>query len=130
MKQLFLTLALVLFLSLGAYSQNKIDRLVDSYSTLGNSTFTSVVDRNQQTRKVQKVVKSLTIKGAHVSQLKKAFKEEAETGTFRESRNGEVETYLLTVEKSQQSRLYMLTLSGNVAYRTGKCTIIIKMKDH
>ncbi|MBR5062661.1 MAG: DUF5024 domain-containing protein [Prevotella sp.] len=129
MKQLFLTIAMTLFLSLGAYSQNKIDQLVETYSTLGSSTFTSIVDRNQQTRKVQKVVKTLTIKGKLASELKKAFKEEAETGTFRESHQDEEETYMLTVERPQQSRLYMLHLSGSTAYRTGKCTIIVKIKD-
>ena len=36
------------------------------------------------------------------------------------------ETYTLTVEHPQQLRLYMLNLSGSTAYRTGKCTIIIK----
>lgn len=126
MKQFFLTIALTFFVSIGAYSQNKIDQLVETYSTLGSSTFTSIVDRNQKTRKVQKVVKSLTIKGKHVSELKKAFKEAAGTGSFRESHQDGEETYTLTVERPQQLRLYMLNLSGSTAYRTGKCTIIIK----
>ena len=58
LKMFLCTLAL-LFTSLGLFAQNAIDKAVDEYSSIGNSKFTSAVERDPQTRKVLKVVKVL-----------------------------------------------------------------------
>ena len=43
------------------HAQNRIDKLVENFSTLGSAKFTSVVDRDPKTGQVQKVVKELRL---------------------------------------------------------------------
>ena len=47
-----------------ALGQNSIDRLVEDCSSVGRSKFTSAVERDPKTRKIQKVVKVLELSDA------------------------------------------------------------------
>ena len=69
-------LILILFFTLGtllaAMAQNSIDRQVERYSAIGQSRFTSAVERDPRTRRVQKVVKVLELydKGVKASLMR------------------------------------------------------------
>lgn len=127
MMLLFLTAA-----AMGAGAQNSIDALVEKYSGVGRSTFTSAVERDPATRKVQKVVKVLkkSGQGGDHSAFRNAFRKEASTGTFEESSDGEYITMLLTVENPKATRIYMLKYKQNHPAGTlsMQVTIIIKYK--
>ena len=124
-----LTALLLSFLcSTMAMGQNKIDKMVEKFSTVGSATFTSVVERNPDTRQVQKVVKVLKVRGDHANSLKQAFEEEKDKGTFSEKKEAGEHTLSLSCESDRQVRLYLLQLTGHSSYHDAQCTIIIKMK--
>ena len=81
-------LILILFFTLGtllaAMAQNSIDRQVERYSAIGQSRFTSAVERDPRTRRVQKVVKVLELYDKGVKALIDAFKAESSNGDFTE----------------------------------------------
>ncbi len=56
-NRLFIIISLLLCNSAAMTAQNKIDALVETCSAVGNTSFTSVVERDPATRKVKKVVK-------------------------------------------------------------------------
>ncbi len=117
-------LILLLMVVIPGRAQNRIDRMVEDYSTVGTSSFTSVVERDPNTRQVKKVVKVLTLPGHQTSQFHDAFLKEKATGTFTEQQQSGVQTLTLTCEKPAQTRLYMLRRTSG----SGKVTIIVKMK--
>ena len=128
LKMLICTLAL-LFTSLGLSAQNAIDKAVDEYSSIGNSKFTSAVERDPQTRKVLKVVKVLQPTNITINKLRRAFLEEQKNGQFSLVTNEEEETITLTVESSKENRVYMMQyIKRGASFTNGKVTIIIKYK--
>ena len=111
-------------------AQNAIDKAVEEYSSIGKSTFTSAVERDPQTRKVQKVVKVLEPTDMTIGRLRRAFLEEQNSGQFNVVTNDEEETMMLTVDNSKEVRIYQLIYKGKRAsYRDGKLTVIIKYKN-
>jgi hypothetical protein len=126
---LICTLAL-LFTSLGLSAQNAIDKAVDEYSSIGNSKFTSAVERDPQTRKVLKVVKVLQPTNITINKLRRAFLEEQKNGQFSLVTNEEEEeTMTLTIEDSKENRVYMMQyMHRGASFTNGKVTIIIKYK--
>ena len=128
LKMLICTLAL-LFTSLGLSAQNAIDKAVDEYSSVGNSKFTSAVERDPQTRKVLKVVKVLQPTNITINKLRRAFLEEQKNGQFSLVTNEEEETMTLTIEDSKENRVYMMQyIHRGASFTNGKVTIIIKYK--
>ena len=128
LKMLICTLAL-LFTSLGLSAQNAIDKAVDEYSSIGNSKFTSAVERDPQTRKVLKVVKVLQPTNITINKLRRAFLEEQKNGQFSLVTNEEEETMTLTIEDSKENRVYMMQyMRRGASFTNGKVTIIIKYK--
>ena len=101
--------------------------MVDNFSTVGSSTYTSAIERDPQTRKVVRVVKTLETRGQVVSDLIRAFQKERETGTFSRKEENEEVTMILATENEGGNRVYMLQYSGK-GYHRGKATIIIKPK--
>ena len=86
-KRIYIALCLLCF-SAWLRAQNSIDEVVDNFSTVGSSTYTSAIERDPQTHKVVRVVKTLETRGQVVSDLIRAFQKERETGTFsREEEN-------------------------------------------
>lgn len=127
-KYLVLVLVLCLGGAVPAGAQNSIDKMVENYSTVGSSKFTSVVERDPETHQIQKVVKVLQVPGHQAARFRKAFIAEKETGTFTQQQQDNEQTLTLTCETPQQARIYMLRLTGRHAYHSGKVTIIVKMK--
>lgn len=128
-RLLFIMVALTVF-SVCAVAQNSIDDLVDWYSSVGRSKFTSAVERDPKTRKVQKVVKVLELHENGIKKLIKAFRQEASTGNFSEKREEDGLTLVLTVQTAKQSRVYMFRGYGNYGgesnYSRCKVTVIVK----
>ena len=123
----FLTL-LFFCITLGAMAQNKIDKIIETFSTLGTSTFTTAVERNPQTRKVVKVVKTLEMRGPKADQLKKAFQEEKDLSSYSERTHDDQTTIIFDTESQNQLRLYLLQTTGKYVTTYAKATIIIKIK--
>ena len=125
-KRIYIALCLLCF-SAWLRAQNSIDEVVDNFSTVGSSTYTSAIERDPQTHKVVRVVKTLETRGQVVSDLIRAFQKERETGTFSRKEENEEVTMILATENEGGNRVYMLQYSGR-GYHRGKATIIIKPK--
>ena len=120
-----------------ALGQNSIDRLVEDCSSVGRSKFTSVVERDPNTRKIQKVVKVLELSDADAGSFsaafkRAAFKREKGTGDFIEKRTENGITMVLTVRGKGQNRVYALRCDGpcssrkaGTRYRLVKVTVIV-----
>lgn len=128
MNRIIITLIAALAAIATATAQNKIDVAVEQISAVGNCTFTSAVDRNPKTRKVEKVVKMLKVEGRQARTLIAAFRDEKGKGSWSENRSGETTTYLLTQAGAKANRVYMLRVSDPDSYPQAEATIIIKMK--
>lgn len=124
-----ISLAMTIFFSVSVSAQNEIDRLVDKFSTVGWSTFTSAVERDPKTHRIIKTVKTLETNGQNIGALKKAFENEAHTGNFSKKREDDVTKMVLTVQAEKTNRVYMLNYSSNGhVIHDGKTTIIVKVK--
>ncbi|GAB6976698.1 DUF5024 domain-containing protein [Prevotella falsenii] len=127
MKKYIITLIVCLLATLAAQAQNSIDNLVERYSSMGGSSFTTAVKRNPQTQKVVKVVKTLEMDSSEGGTFYRVFKRESHTGSWTEKVANNEHTTLLVVEKPQQARIYMLKRNSN-SYGKVKVTIIIQPK--
>lgn len=127
-KYISVLVLLMVVLPLSVSAQNSIDKLVDHYSTLGSSTFTSVVERDPDTKQIQKVVKVLEMPDLLIGRFRKAFLGEKNSGTFAQQQKNDEQTMTLTTETSRQVRIYMLRFRGHRTYHSGKVTIIVRMK--
>ena len=114
-------------------AQNRIDRFVDNESTIGQSKFTSVVERDPQTRAVVRVVKVRELtRGIDINTCLNKFEEEQQTGRYSHKIEAdEHHTVLLAVDNERQSRVYMLQYTGKQPMQAtdGKVTIVIRMKN-
>lgn len=119
-------LLLMLGISHAGMAQNSIDELVDHYSTIGASTFTSTVVRDPSTRQITKVVKTLKVDGASVSKFVKAFEQEAKKYDTHTSVEGDEKSVVITSPSPTANRIYMLKYKNYVPYTQGKTTIITK----
>lgn len=128
MKRLTSLIILVVTAIVTVGAQNRIDRLVDNFSSQGNSTFTSALERDSKTKQIIKVVKQLTISGVTSSELRKAFEAEKHAGKFSEKVENDVRTLILTTQDSKSNRIYMLRIENENHYPKSETTIIIKLK--
>jgi len=143
MKQRIILWISLMVIAVGASAQNRIDRFVDNESTIGQSKFTSVVERDPQTREVVRVVKVRELsRGIDINACLKKFEAERlrvgeqSSGMQKAGRythkveNGERHTIVLAVEGERQNRIYMLQYTGNRPMQAtdGKVTIVIRMK--
>ena len=127
MKRLILfLLALTVLSCLHLRAQNSIDRLVDQYSSVGNSKYTSAVQRDPETGRVVRVVKMLSLPDQSVVKFKSTFQAEASTGDVYTETNGNAVTTTLIVSKPQTTRIYTLKYSKSRYPCGGQTTIIIK----
>ena len=67
--QFIVWLGLSLLLSIPLRAQNSIDRMVEEYSAIGGSKFTSAVERDPNTSRVKKVVKRLVVNGVNAQRF-------------------------------------------------------------
>ena len=126
MKHFFLWIWLLL-LSATVQAQNSIDELVENFSTVGSSSYTSAIERDPETHQV---VKTLETRGHIISDLINAFKKEREKGHIQgegKYEGEEDQVMFLATEDEKASRVYMLKYDGK-AYQRGKVTIIIRPK--
>lgn len=128
MKKLILLICLLVASATTALAQNRIDRMVENFSSLGNSTFTSAVERDSKTHRIKKVVKKLSMEGTSTFQLRSAFKAEKNNGKYSESADNYVRTMILTTSDSKTDRIYMLRIEGDDHNANSETTIIIKYK--
>ncbi|MCM1313551.1 MAG: DUF5024 domain-containing protein [Bacteroides sp.] len=109
-------------------AQNKIDEAVDNFSSAGTSTFTSVVERNPKTHKVNKVVKVLKLNSFHgCSAINTAFEKEKQNGSVVTQTDGKTTTVTITQENDNEIRIYSLNYM-TINKRNNVVTIIIKYK--
>lgn len=118
-KRLVLASILAIVSVATAAAQNRIDELTDKFSTFGNSNYTSVVERNPKTKKIEKVVKELTIYNSvsrAQKQYERAFLEEGknENLLINLNQNTDKHSMILTVNKLQYTCVYMMRgVDGN-----------------
>lgn len=134
-RRIIITLTLLMGLVAAAVAQNSIDRMIENYSSVGMSKFTSAVERDPATRKVKKVVKVLHLHNNDVSPFVKAFRRESKTGDFSEKYDNEGCTLMLTTQGAGQNRIYMMLCTRpynpgrrDTGYGYAKVTLIINYK--
>ena len=132
MKQRIILWICLLLAAVGASAQNSIDRFVDNESTIGQSKFTSVVERDPQTREVVRVVKVRELsRGIDINTCLIKFEAERQTGRYTHKvEDGDHNTIVLVVDGKRQNRVYMLQYTGNHPMQAidGKVTVVIRMK--
>ena len=116
-----------------AHAQNKIDDLVDRFSAISTSKYTSAVERNPKTREVVRVVKILELNYCDVAPFVNAFKKDTSSDELTETRSGNDLVMTRTMQGKKQNRIYMLKADGYYnKYGTPKgcahCTITIIIK--
>lgn len=136
MKQrILLFMVLLAMVASTAKAQNKIDDLVNHFSSNTTSKYTSAVERNPKTREVVKVVKILEMNYCDATPFVNAFKRDTSSGELSESRSGNDLVMTRTVQGKKQNRIYMLKADGyynkyGLTKARSHCmiTIIIKYK--
>ncbi len=131
MKQrLIILLVFLLCTKLTTWAQNRIDNLVDRYSAVSTSKYTSAIERNPKTHAVVKVVKVLELSYTNVSKFVEAFRQEAHSGDFSERKNGDNLIMTLTSRGASCNRIYMLKADDYYTDHHTHCniTIIVKYK--
>lgn len=119
-----------------ATAQNRIDKMAEDFSSVGSGKFTSVIERNPNSRKIEKVVKELEINNTRqISEFISAFKKEADSGDYSEKSDGHSYILMLTTSSPRHNRIYMIRCeqplnphSRNMRYAYAKVTIIIRYK--
>ena len=133
MKRRIIILLSLLIASVIVSAQNGIDRFVDNESTIGRSKFTSVVERDPQTRVVIRVVKVRELtRGIDINTCLGVFEKEQSTGRYSHRiEAGEQHTVVLAVDGERQNRVYMLQYTGDHPMRAtdGKVTVVVRMKN-
>ena len=135
MKRLILFIVLQASICLSGFAQNEIDQLVNNYSAISTSKYTSAVERNPKNRAIIKVVKMLDMEYTNVTPFVNAFKKERAQGDFSERKVGDDLIMTLTTQTTKQNRIYMLKaedyyINGKLHNAKSACsvTIIVKMK--
>ena len=114
--QFIVWLGLSLLLSIPLRAQNSIDRMVEEYSAIGGSKFTSAVE---------KVVKRLVVNGVNAQRFIHGFKREAQRHrhTVTNRKNDET-TITMVADDKKATRVYLLKYDDR-AYHFSDATITI-----
>ena len=133
MKQRIILCMSLLLAAVCTSAQNRIDRFVDNESTIGQSKFTSVVERDPQTKEVVRVVKVRELtRGIDINACLGKFEAEQQTGRYTHKvEANDRHTIILAVDGERQNRIYMLQYTGERPMQAtdGKVTIVIRMKN-
>ena len=132
-QRILLFIVLLAMASSTALAQNKIDDLVDRFSTFTTSKYTSAVERNPKTREVVKVVKILEMTFCDATPFVDAFKKDKSCGELSETRSGNDLVMTLVMQGKKQNRIYMLKSDGyynkyGLTKTRSHCTITIIIK--
>lgn len=88
MRKYVITLFALLTFATSAAAQERIEWLLDKISNAGQSNYSSIVERNPQTREIKKVVKKLKMTGCvPCDEFLSAFRKEEKYATGSESSN-------------------------------------------
>lgn len=110
MKRILITLLLAVCAVVTAAAQNRIDKLTSEFSSSGG-IYTSVVERNPDTRKIRKVVKELTMDPSPSvkKRFEQAFRDEGKNWTLINlNQNTDKHTMILTVGTKESTCVYMM----------------------
>lgn len=124
-RRMMAMLMLLVLTATAAFGQNKIDDMVEHFSTRGSATFTSVVDRDPKTGKIKSVVKVLTAHNMDADNFANAFEKASAEGTFSKKTDSDKTTLRLTTKGKNGTRVYMMTYNCRTR-RDVMVTIIIK----
>lgn len=127
MKKTVLLPAFLFCLTATAMAQNRIDALVDHFAAIGSATFTSVIKRNPQSKKVEKVVKVLRLESVSCRQMIEAFRSERNNGTFTERREQNRNILTPVTRDARQERICTLIYPASSPLGS-KVTIIVNVK--
>lgn len=132
-RRIIITALLFVAAMVNVAAQNRIDEMIENYSSHGSSRFTSAVERDPKTRKVLKVVNVLELNHMGINEFINAFISESKKGNFTEKRTEGSLTLMLTVRGERQNRIYMMRCSDpytpdgrDTRYEKAKITVIIK----
>ena len=128
MKRLISLIFMLIAMAIAVNAQNSIDRAIDNFSTVGNSTFTSAEERDSNTRKIKKVVKRLTMEGEGCKKLRETFEAEKKSGDYSSKQEDGITTLMLTTRDSKANRIYMLRIKDADRYPKAELTVIESMK--
>lgn len=109
-----------------ATGQTKIDQMLDKMSMLGEVTYSSIVKRNKNTKKIEKVVREARIKGVRAYSFIKEFDRLAEQHSVMETVKDGVKTRLVVFDEADCSRIYTIVYLDKK--KEIDITIIIKYK--
>lgn len=95
-----------------AQGQEKIDRLMDSFSTTGHAHYKSLVIWGKQTKAIEKITKTLEINNTlKATEFYQAFKSESKNAIFSENKQTtDNQTFTLIFQEETQSRIYILEI--------------------
>lgn len=90
--------------------QEKIDRLMDSFSTTGQAHYKSLVIREKQTKAIEKIIKTPEINNTlKANEFYQAFKNESKNAVFSENKQTtDNKSFTLIFQEETQSRIYIL----------------------
>lgn len=91
-----------------ATGQTKIDQMLDKMSMVGEVTYSSIVKRNKNTKKIEKVVKEARIKGVRAYSFIKEFDRLAEQHSVMETVKDGVKIRLVVIDEADCSRIYTI----------------------
>lgn len=130
MKNKTLIMFIIFAIPFVAKAQNDIDEMIGRFSTIGSSTYSSIVQRNPKTHNVEKVVKKLTTGGInHTKELIKTFNKESKRHkTTTTNREDDTCTTIFTTEDAKSNRIYMIKYDTNRICPNVTVTVIVKIK--
>lgn len=127
MKRTFLIIFTVLIYSASIFAENAIDEAINHFSQSGDCKFSSVVVRDNDGKKVTKVIKMLQLFN-HDESTKMMNIFQKELGNAKdviENQDGKSYTKIITVETTKESRIYKLAVDNTSFPTTSKVTLII-----
>lgn len=124
-----ISLIITLMTAVCLWGQNSIDRLVEDYSTSGNSTFTSVVQRDPKTKRVIKMVKNLKTGMPNAGKLIHVFQQEIKTRSYLSERKQGWRSYTFDEENERSTRLYTIRYDDGRVPQWAEISIIIAIKE-
>lgn len=132
-RKTIITVLMLCAAMVNATAQNSIDKMMDNYSSCGNSKYTSAVERDARTHQILKVVKVLELTYSGIDKFISAFRRESKEGNFTEKQDAKTLTLMITVKGERHNRIYMMQCTGaytpgkrNTKYQKAKITVIIR----
>ncbi len=110
MKKILLLVCLLA--ATATQAQEKIDRMVESFSTIGQAHYKSLVIRDPETKAIVKIVKTIKIENVLMANdFCRAFKEESPNAIFKEEmhENGK-NSIKLIFQKETRTCIYLLEI--------------------